>query len=87
MNWYSKKQAIVGTSTYGSELVVPRAIVERLINLRLKLRFLGVSMPQWDYLLADNKHIIKNTVLPNVNIHKKNIILFFTVFVKLLHQR
>jgi hypothetical protein len=38
LDWYSKKQATVETSTYGSEFVASRACVEHITDLRNTLR-------------------------------------------------
>jgi hypothetical protein len=44
IEWYSKRQAIVETATYGSEFVAARVCVEQIIDLRNTLRFLGVPV-------------------------------------------
>ena len=44
IEWYSKKQATVETATYGSEFVASRTCVERDIDLRTLLRYLGVPI-------------------------------------------
>jgi hypothetical protein len=55
IEWYSKKQAPVETSTYGSELVAARICVEQIIDLRNTLRFLGVPVREKSYMFGDNK--------------------------------
>ena len=44
IDWYSKKQSTVETATYGSELVAARIAVERMIDLRITLKYLGVTL-------------------------------------------
>lgn len=42
--WYSKAQAIVETSTFGSEFVAMRIAVEMIQALRYKLRMFGIPI-------------------------------------------
>jgi hypothetical protein len=44
IDWYSKKQAMVETATYGSEFVAARMCVDQIIDLRTTLRYLGVPV-------------------------------------------
>ena len=44
IDWYSKKQSTVETATYGSEFVAARTAMEQIIDLRLQLRYLGVTI-------------------------------------------
>jgi hypothetical protein len=42
--WYSKKQAMVETATYGSEFIAVHICVEQIIDLHSTLRYLGVPV-------------------------------------------
>lgn len=42
--WYSKRQNTVEASTYGSEFVAMRILVEIIIALRYKFRLFGVPI-------------------------------------------
>ena len=44
IDFYSKKQNTVETSTYGSEFVAARTATDQIIDLRLTLRYLGVPV-------------------------------------------
>jgi hypothetical protein len=44
IDWYSKKQSTVETATYGSEFVAAHTCVEQVMDLRNKLRYLGVPV-------------------------------------------
>ncbi|MCY7390403.1 MAG: Ty1/Copia family ribonuclease HI, partial [Leptolyngbyaceae cyanobacterium CAN_BIN12] len=44
IQWMSKRQKTVETSTYGSELVAARVATEMILDLRYKLRMLGVPL-------------------------------------------
>ena len=77
IDWYSKKQATVETATYGSEFVVARTTVERLIELRLTLRYLGVPIRETDYMFGDNKSVVYSSTLPHAKLHKRHNTLSF----------
>jgi hypothetical protein len=44
IRWISKRQNIVDTSTYGSELVVSRVATELILEIRHMIRSLGVAL-------------------------------------------
>ena len=77
MDWYAKKQATVETATYGSEFVAARTAVERLIDLRLTLRYLGVPLRQCDYMFGDNDSVVNSSTIPHAKLHKRHTILSF----------
>jgi hypothetical protein len=70
--WYSKRQKTVETSTYGSELVAARIAVEMVMEVRYKLRMLGVNIEKTSMLLGDNMSVILNTTLPSSMLKKKH---------------
>jgi hypothetical protein len=70
--WYTKKQKTVVTSTYGSELVTARTAVELVIEVRYKLRMLGVPLEKTSLLIGDNMGIMLNTTLPSSMLKKKH---------------
>ena len=43
-DWYSKKQATVETSTYGSEFVAAKTATEQIMDVIYTLRYLGVPI-------------------------------------------
>ena len=53
IDWYSKQQSTVETATYGSEFVAARTAMEQIIDLRLQLQYLGVTIREhydvWGY--------------------------------------
>ena len=77
IDWYSKKQATVETATYGSEFVAARIAVERLIELRLTLRYLGVPIRDTDYMFGDNLSVVDSATLPHAKLHKRHNALSF----------
>ena len=44
VDWYSKKQAIVETATYGSEFVAAKTATEQIMDIRQTLRYLGAPI-------------------------------------------
>ena len=77
IDWYSKKQATVETATYGSEFVAARTAVEKLIELRLVLRYLGVPLRDTDYMFGDNRSVVDSSTLPHAKLHKRHNALSF----------
>ena len=78
--WYSKKQATVETSTFGSELVAMRIAKELIVALRYKLRMFGVPIQGPANVYCDNQGVVKNTSLPESTLSKKhNAINYHTV--------
>ena len=61
MMQYSKKQATVQTATYGSELIALSTAVERLVDLRFTLKYLGVPIRETDYTSGDNESVVNRS--------------------------
>ena len=61
IDWYSKKQATVETSTYGSEFVAARTCVEKIIDLRTTMYYLGVPIRNVSYMFGDNKSVVDSS--------------------------
>ena len=72
IKWFSKRQNTVETATYGSELVAMRIAIEALLELRYKLRMMGIPVEKTSTLLCDNHSVIVNTQLPSSNLKKKH---------------
>jgi hypothetical protein len=72
IRWYSKRQNTVESSTYGSELVAMRIAVEALLDMRYKLRMMGIKIHHTSTLLCDNESVIINTQLPTSTLKKKH---------------
>jgi hypothetical protein len=72
VKWYSKRQSTVESSTYGSEIVSGRIAVEFAMEMRYKLRMLGVPIMGSCLLYGDNKSMILNTTTPSSMLNKKH---------------
>lgn len=73
ITWMSKRQRTVETSTFGSEMIAARIAVDLIIEMRYKLRCLGISVEQCSELLGDNLSVVVNTTLPSSKIKKKHL--------------
>ena len=77
VDWYSKKQATVETTTYGSEFVAGRTCVEQVLDLRNTLHYLGVPIRDKSYMFGDNKSIVDSSTVPHFKLHKRHTALSF----------
>lgn len=72
MKWISSRQKTVETSSYGSEIVAARIAVEAIMELRYKLRMLGVPLDGPALMLGDNMSVVLNTTVPSSPLKKKH---------------
>jgi hypothetical protein len=72
IKWISKRQKTVETSTYGSELVAARIATELIIEIRYKLRMLGIPLEGPALMLGDNMSVVLNTTVPSSPLKKKH---------------
>ena len=75
--WLSKCQNTVESSTFGSEFVALRALVEILIGLRYKLRMFGVPIDGPCNVFCDNEAVTKSSMNPDTTLKKKHISISF----------
>jgi hypothetical protein len=72
IRWISKRQKIVETSTYGSELVGSRVATELILEIRYMLRSLGVALDGPALMLGDNMSVVLNATAPSSVLKKKH---------------
>src|SRR5687768_905390 len=77
IDWYSKKQATVEMTTYGSEFVAVRICVDQIIDLRSTLRYLGVPIRDQSYMFGDNESVVNSSSSPHHKLHKCHTALSF----------
>ena len=70
--WYSKKQDIVESSSFGSEFVAIRTARDLIVALRSKLRMFGVPIDGPADLMCDNVGVVKNTSIPESTLSKRH---------------
>ena len=73
IQWVSKRQPTVETSTYGSELIATRIAIDMITEMRYKLRMLGVPLKGSSLLLGDNMSVVLNTTIPASPLKKKHL--------------
>ena len=71
--WYSKRQNTVEASTFGSEFVAMRVLVEMLIALRYKLRMFGVPIDGACNVFCDNESVTKSSMRAESTLKKKHL--------------
>ena len=62
--WFSKRQKLVESSTFGSEFTALKNAVELFTALRYKLRMFGVPVDGPTDMFCDNKAVYKNSSTP-----------------------
>ena len=71
IDWFGKRQNQVETATYGSEFMVARQAVERLIDLRHTLRSFGVPLDGPAWMFGDNKSVVTSSTIPHSTLSKR----------------
>ena len=77
IDYYTKKQPVVETATYGSEFMAARTATEQIMDLRTTLRYLGVHIHGPTYMFGDNKTVVDSASTPKARLHKRHVILSF----------
>ncbi len=72
IDWYSKKQNTVESSTFGSEFVAMRIAVERVRALRYKLRMFGIPIECPTNILGDNESVVNAASKVEGKLNKKH---------------
>jgi hypothetical protein len=77
LDWYSKKQAMVETATYGSEFVAARICIEQIINLCSTLMYLGVPVREKNCMFGNNKSVVDSSLGLHAKLRKRHTMLSF----------
>jgi hypothetical protein len=77
MDWYSKNQTTVETTTFGSEFITARTTIHQIIDLRMTLRYLSIPIREKSYIFRDNKTVIDASSTPHAKLHKRHNALSF----------
>jgi hypothetical protein len=72
IQWYSKRQNTVESSTYGSEFVAMRIATEMLQALRADLRMLGIPLDGPADLFCDNMSVVLSASMASSVLKKKH---------------
>ena len=77
VDYFSKKQPLVETATYGSEFMAARTATEQIMEIRTTLRYLGVNLVGSTYMFGDNKTVVDSSSKPKSRLHKRHVILSY----------
>ena len=72
VDWYSKGQATVESSTFGSESVALRTGIDKIQALRYKLHMMGVPICGAANIYCDNKTVCNTAQKPEARLTKKH---------------
>jgi hypothetical protein len=72
VNFVSRKQTSVETSSFGSEFVAMKQCCEFLRGLRCKLRMMGIPVIGPCHIQGDNQSVLANTTEPGSTLKKKS---------------
>ena len=73
IHWFAKRQNTVETSTFGSECVAGRVAVDAAVELRYKLRMLGVPVKGSTLLFGDNESMVNQVTKPHSTLKKRHL--------------
>ena len=70
--WFSKKQEICETSSFGSEFIAMKSCCGYVRGLRYKLRMMGIPVELPTYIFGDDQSVLINSSNPHSSIKKKS---------------
>ena len=71
IDWFTKRQKQVETTTYGSEFMAARQAIEQIMDLRYTLRMFGVPLDGPSWLFGDNRSVVTSSTLPHSTLGKR----------------
>ena len=77
MQWLSKRQPSVQTSTFGAEFTALKTAVEAAITIRYYLRSMGVVVTKPTNIMVDNMSVVISAFNPATTLNKKHIALAY----------
>jgi hypothetical protein len=72
VDWYSKRQSTVESATFGSEFTAARIAVDQIMDMRMTLRYLGVSVRSKSFMFGDNQAVVTNSTIPHSTLNKRH---------------
>jgi hypothetical protein len=73
IDWYSKRQNTVESSTFGSEFIALRIATEKIQALRIKLRMMGIPIEGPANVFCDNQSVVTSSTKPESTLKKKHV--------------
>jgi hypothetical protein len=77
LEWYSKKQPIIETATYGAEFVASQTCIEQIFDLCTTVRYLSVPICNKRCTFGGNKSLYNSSTQVSAKLHKCYTILSF----------
>ena len=77
IKWYSKRQKIDETATYGLEFIAAWIEMDQIIDLRTTLCYLGVKISDESFMFGENQAVITLSNLPELPLNKRHNILSY----------
>ena len=77
VDWQSKRQSSVQTSTFGAEFVALKKAVEEAVSIRYHLRSMGVRVSKSTPIFVDNNGVVLNASNPGSTLNKKCVALAY----------
>ena len=77
IQWLSKRQASVQTSTFGAEFTALKIAVETAVTIRYYLRSMGVAVTKATNIMVDNMSVVISASNPATTLNKKHIALAY----------
>jgi hypothetical protein len=72
IDWYTKRQATVETATFGSEFTAARIVVDKILDMRTTLRYLGVPVNEKSFMFGDNQLLVTNSTILHSSLNKRH---------------
>ena len=72
IQWYSKKQNTIESSTFGSEFIALKIATELIESLQYKLRMMGVPLSGPARVMCDNQSVVISGSFPESTLKKKH---------------
>ena len=77
LEWYSKKQSSIKTTTYGSEYTAAQIAVDHIVNHRNMPHYMSVPVEKVIYLFGDNISVVDSSSITRAKLHKRHNALSF----------
>ena len=70
--WWSKKQASIESSSFGSDFIVMKQCCEYVCGLIYKLQMMGIPCNEPAFIYGDNQSVLVNTTTPDSTLKMKS---------------
>ena len=77
VDWHSKQQGCIATSTYCAEFVAMRAAVEETISLCYVMRCMGILVTKPTNLFGDNLGVMQSSTIADADLKKKHVAVLY----------